>query len=387
MAFYIGSTNYFPGIFPLPTTQGNGSPLVAQSVTQAFWAYPGNSQGTPAGALQTRSLLTHGYVAGGYKDAVAWRSVNKTWHANDITLYCGEQLKTGGAYAGGTFSDHNGYNHGSGGGWSTLSSATDSYNLGTGVSRTVNLGLTGANPGGPFGYSGGNPVGDGQGITYGAGGTGSAAGQGSWELSVARTFFGGTQDQIGQVGYITGGPETAACDKFNFPTEIMYIGNSSGVSGSHATGAGGATSMFWSIAGQMRQMAFSTGTWAAWSPGTSAAPDGVCKMLSTKLGYHYVGSGSNATSPVMKWSDATGATITSALSKPSNQGEENMQMGQNWGYCLGAYNGYQNNYTFKVTYANDAFTVMGSSTQPKGHAGMSSATCSSAAATITMSNI
>lgn len=385
MAFYVGSTNYFPGIFPLPTTQGNGSPLVANSVTQAFWAYPGSSQGTPAGVLETRSLLTHGYTAGGYKDAIAWRSVNKTWHANDVTLYCGEQLKVGAAYAAGTFSDYNGYQHGAGGGYATASTHTDSYNLGTGVSRTVNLGLSGANPGGPFGYAGKDPTGDGQGIAYG--GAGAPPGVGSWELSVGRTYFAGTQNQIGQVGYITGGSESTACDKFNFPTEIMYIGTSSGITGQHATAAGGATSMFWSLAGQMRKMLFSTDTWSTWAPGTAAAPDGVCKMLSTKLGYHYVGSGSNSTTPVMKWSDTTGTTLTAALAKPSAQGEENFQMGQNWGYCLGAFNGQQNNYTFKVTYSNDAFTVMGSTTQPKGHAGMSSGVCSSAAASITMSNI
>jgi uncharacterized protein (DUF2237 family) len=392
MAYYIGSTNYYPGIFPAPSAASNGSPLVANSTTQAFWAYPGSSQSTPSGALQTRSIFTHGYVAGGYKDSNPWRTVNKTWHANDITISCGEQLDQGAAYAGSTFSDYNGYCHGTNPGFAVASTHTSSYSLATGVGRTQNTSSWGANPGGPFGYTGKDPVNDGAGVAYGTSGsnTGIAqsttAGEGSWELSVARTYFGGTQNQTGQVGYITGGAQSGACDKFNFPTEIMYITTAPGVNANHVTGSGGASTAWWSIAGTNKSLAFSNDTWAAWAPGTQAAPDGVCKMLGTKLGWHYVGTGSNVTTPMMKWNDSTGTTMSTTISKPSAQGEENMEMGQNWGYCLGAYNGLQNNYTFKVTYSSDTIVVMGTATQPKGHVGMSSAGTSSAAASITMGN-
>jgi uncharacterized protein (DUF2237 family) len=134
-------------------------------------------------------------------------------------------------------------------------------------------------------------------------------------------------------------------------------------------------------------MAFSNDAWSTWTPGTTAAPDGVCKILTTKLGYHYVGTGTNNTSGVMKFSDSTGSSISTTLSKPSTQGEENFQMGQNWGYCIGAYNGQQNNYSYKVNYTTDINTVLGSASQPKGHFGLSSGNCSSAAATVTMSAI
>ena len=358
-----------------------GAPMVANSNSTVFWAYPGNAYSTPSGSLQYRSILTHGYVAGGYKDSTPWRTVNKTWHSTDITVSCGEQLQVGCAYAGGTFSDYNGYVHGPGA-YAVAGARTLSYSLGTGVARTLGASLTGADPGGPFGYSGGNPVGDGQGVVYGA--AGANAGKGSWELSVARSYFAGTQNQLGQVGYINGGPESAATDKFNFPTEIMYTTNA-GYAGTHCTAAGGATMSWWSHAGGNRSLAFSNDTWAAWAPGTAAAPDGVCKMLSTKLGYHYVGSGSNVTIPMMKWSDSTGSTLSTAISKPTSVGEENMEMGQNWGYCLGAYTGLQANYSFKLNYTNDGMTVLGTGSQPKGHVGMSSGMCSSAAATVTMS--
>jgi hypothetical protein len=53
-------------------------------------------------------------------------------------------------------------------------------------------------------------------------------------------------------------------------------------------------------------------------------------------------------------------------------------MGMRKGYCLGNYNGNQNNQTFKVNYMNDGHNYMGNTTEPKGHSGMSSAHCASA---------
>ena len=59
-------------------------------------------------------------------------------------------------------------------------------------------------------------------------------------------------------------------------------------------------------------------------------------------------------------------------------------MGQSWGYFLGNYNGQQNNQTMKIQYLSDVCTSLGSASMPKGHFGMSSAACASAAATITV---
>ena len=380
MAFYVGSVNYFPGVYSSPTSASRGAPLVALSTASSYWAYPGNTIVGIGSTFATRSIFTHGYVAGGYKDSNPWRSVNKTWHATDITVYCGEQLYAASAYSAGTFSDFNGYVHGAGGAFTGSGAATSSYNLHTGVNRTVTTSPAGANPGGPFGYTGNNPVGDGQGIVYGSG---TVVGTGTWEPSVSRTYFAGAVNQIGQIGYITGGPESANCDKFYMPTEIMYTTTSPGFTSTHATAAHGETRAYWSLGGNLRYQTYSNDAWATWSPGTAASPDGVCKILSTKLGYHYVGSGANVTTPGQKFSDSTGSTLSTTITKPSAYGEENMQMGQNHGYCLGQYNGQQNNYTVKYNYSTDVLTVMDYQTQPKGHVGMSSALCSSAAATIT----
>ena len=68
---------------------------------------------------------------------------------------------------------------------------------------------------------------------------------------------------------------------------------------------------------------------------------------------------------------------------PKNNGEENWQIGQNWGYMLGAYDAAplgQNNDAEKVNYLTDTSTAMGSDTQPKGHDGASSGSCATGSA-------
>ena len=53
-------------------------------------------------------------------------------------------------------------------------------------------------------------------------------------------------------------------------------------------------------------------------------------------------------------------------------------MGSYKGYCLGHYNGAQNNNSYKWNYLTDSYADGGSSMQPKGHDGMSSASNASA---------
>ena len=70
-------------------------------------------------------------------------------------------------------------------------------------------------------------------------------------------------------------------------------------------------------------------------------------------------------------------------SKVRSYGEENMMMGQDWGYMMGQYDGQQNNHTTKWDYSTDVETNMGASTRPKGHYGQSSGGCCSASASVT----
>jgi hypothetical protein len=443
MPLYLGTINYVGGsgspAFPLPVggsdnptaytnaqsqagTLTAGSYLVAGNSGAAFWAYPGNVGVTIGGTFSTRSILTHGYMAGGYKNSNPWRNINKTWHATDVTVNMGEQLDRPFTYGGGTFSDYYGYVHGTCevavssvlGNFTTANLASthsSSYNLHTGLARTVSsMGGIGENNSSNVGWTG--PEGTtGLGISTGAGwvnsgntattyytgndpqnqglsyGTGSVIlGVGNIEMTTARSYHAGGVDQTNQQGWITGGQQGAtAVDRLNFPTEIMYAGpNACPVSSANsAVCAHGQTVGWWSFTGTKYYLTWATGAWTAWSTSQAWCTDGQSKFLSSKLGYHYGGTSSNATTGFGSWNDSTGATITNALSKPAAVGEEGYEMGQNWGYCIGSYNGVQNNYSFKVMYATGTMYVGGDAMCPKGHGGADAGTCSSAAASIT----
>lgn len=92
----------------------------------------------------------------------------------------------------------------------------------------------------------------------------------------------------------------------------------------------------------------------------------------------------------MKFTHNTGTKISTFNQSDVSSGEENMCMGQDWGYMLGNYSGTggsgnsrQNNRTAKFFHATDAFVLMGFKTEPKGHQGQSSGTCHSASFTVT----
>lgn len=396
MAFYVGALNLVPGSIPIPSATNTGSFLISNGDGTTFWAYPGSPQsqisaGATGANFQFRSILTHGYQHGGYKSSSMWRSVHKTWHTTDTTVSCGEQLDLPWSYSATTWSDYSCFVHGStSSAVGTASSHTSSYNLHTGMARTQNTGLAGgANTTSVtyptnatvFGYSGNDPAN--QSVPYGE--SGKPQGTGSWELVVARSYAAGATNQAGQVGYISGGSESLATDKLHFPTEVMYSGpaRSGDTLVSHATAAYGEFNSYWSFGGQLRKSVFATDVWSTWTPGTAASTDGVTKALTTKLGYHYIGTSSNVTSGFQKFNDTTGTTINGALTKLVAMGEENFQMGQSWGYVLGTYTTGQANYSAKINYLTDVWTAGGTAMQPKGHAGAASGGCSSASATVT----
>lgn len=363
MAIIVNSVNVFPQTFPQPSTAAVGAVLNTDG-TNAYWAYPGSSQSTPGTTLRYRSLFTHGYLAGGYKGSCPWRAVNRTWHATDITLYCGEQLAYAANYLEGTFSDYNGYIHNTADAYATASAGTQSYSLANGTLRTQG--------GGTYSPAGAR---DASGFPTATGTTGV----GGWNLSSSRgPYLGCAVNQLGQQGYITGGSAASTVDKFHFASEIMYNTTASPVGSGFDSGIHGENRGYFSLNGRFYYINYSNDAWAGWS---TSHGTGWYKFLSTKWGHHY---GSTDGTVVLKISDATGANISSATSKPSNSSEENFQMGQDWGYMLGNYDGQQNNDTQKYTYSNDTVARLTAAARPKGHFGQSSACCSSAAASVVL---
>ena len=112
----------------------------------------------------------------------------------------------------------------------------------------------------------------------------------------------------------------------------------------------------------------STGNWST----SNITGDGWKKSLSTKWNIGYHGNGNNVTQSWMKFTHNTGSRISNFNQNDVSSGEENMQMGQDWGYMLGNYSGgggsgnaRQNNRTFKLFHATDSMTMLGFKTEPK----------------------
>ena len=353
------------GGIPEPSNETRGSYLVSDGSNGVFWAYPGSTiASAPLTGFRYRSIITHGFLLAGYKGSQPWKTVNKTWHSNDITFYCGEQLSRAGSYMDCSWSDYNGYAHGMVDSFTGNSAHTDSINLHTGVKRMQGSGIYQPSN---YGFDGDDPRGV-MGYTT----------AGGWDMPVGRDYHACATAQIPQHGYNLGGGSTTA-GKLHFPTEIMYSTNAS-PGGGNCAACGDENYSWASMSGNRAYLAHSNDSWSGWS--SNAAPDGICKFLPSKWGHFYGGTGNNVTTPWTKYSGSTGAGLKNGT-KVRAYGEENFQMGQDWGYLLGQYDGQQNNHTTKWDYATDIETNMGAATRPKGHYGQSSGGCCSAAATVT----
>ena len=308
----------------------------------------------------------------GYKGSNPWRTVNKTWHANDVTFYCGEQLDRALTYADTSWSDYFGYGHGCVNSFTGNSNHTCSINLHTGMRRM--FGTTGSNPGGGtyspsnYGWEGDDPRGV---MGYGT--------VGGWNMPVSRDRNSSATCQKQQHGYNLGGGNSAV-GKLHFPSEIMYQSGNSPSGSDHTASCGDEDNTWASFSGSRHTCNQNNDSWSGWS--SNAAPDGVCKFLPSKYGHFYAGTGNNVTTPWTKYNGSNGSGIKNG-SKVRSYGEENFEMGQDHGYMMGQFDGQQNNHTTKWDYTTDVETNMGATTRPKGHYGQSSGGCASAAASVT----
>lgn len=390
MAFFVGNTAVFPGTLPRPNNLSGGAPL-SNDGTITYWAYPG-AAATSVGAStdwRYRTILTHGFIAAGYKGSTPWRTVNKTWHQTDTTTCCGEQLDRGGAYLDGCFSDLNAYVYGTSNTFGGSAARTSSYSLHNGTRRMAinDAFVTYGSGTAPYGYQGNSP--STEGLSYGdqAGLTNTpptSPGTGGWHMSVNRSNHGCASTQINGCGYVYGGGALAT-SKHHFPSEVMYTTTDSPVTWGATCAVGGQSRSYIggsSSTAYLYYMTFSNDTFTAWGWPSGVTTDGVNKALMSKYGHFYFGRDTNTSTNQLKFSEATLSAITT-FQKLGNFGEENYQMGQDWGYMVGMFNGHQNNWTVKYTYSNDAMATLGFAAQPKGHFGLSSGACSSAAASVT----
>jgi len=291
-------------------------------------------------AWERSRIITHGYVAGGYKDSSPWSNINRTVHSTDTTTNLGDVMTSPAAYCDGANGDRYFYVWGIIAAFMGSSADAWSWNMNTSASRGTNA---------------------------------------SWNMSVSRNDLGTMVDyeHAGAKTYIVGGAN-ARTDRFNMITESMSTSSfppDSGNGGTdYAATAEGKLRGWFKSASAAQSFAWATETYSSWT--TAPATDGWGKAVSSYKGRFYMKNGGNLNSTLVKCNDDTGVHISSFAVQDA--GEENYQMGNNKGYCLGHYNGQQNNNTYKVNYDADSYTTLGATAEPKGHAGMSSAALASA---------
>ena len=340
--------------YDFPASPTTGTQYIAPNILYVYegtaWSTRGSdiSPNPFADAFKYRTIYTRGYTSAGYRNGTPWRNVNKTIHSTDMTSNLGDLLDTAASYIDGGFSDYTHFVYGMSGSVGGTSTNTLAVNMSNDTGRSNDA---------------------------------------IWNTKTSRADCVVLMNSNLSIAYITLGGSTAT-DKHSYITEVMFSAGSAPSNPVGGGGTGGAgTAMFGEFSGWFNYngssaaLTWSTETWASGGWTTAGGTDGQPKGLSSKHGYGYSSIGSYAaTATYYKYSDVTGGSSVLSISRPESCGEENCQIGQNWGYTIGAYNGTQNNNSTKTSYLTDTCIAMGSDTQPKGHDGMSSAACGTASA-------
>lgn len=271
-----------------------------------------------------RQVITTGYLLGGYQNGVLWNNVNRCVQSTDTTTNLGDG-----------FIDNFHYKSGA-----TTRTKQFVFN-GTGVTAFNMRTEVRANSG-SINFNGSNTC----------------------------TVF----DSVDQYNWVNG-EGCGNWKRWTNATESISA-NLSGGWNSHAAGFSGENfAINWDNGGYTQRLQYSNET--NQGMGHSAGAHGQQKGLGSK---NYEGYGGNEGSynggyNFRVTNTETGAGITYITKPIQNMGEENFLIGQDHGYCLGTYDGSQNNRAFKLTYATRSGFEAGSTLQPKGKGGCSSGWC------------
>ncbi len=333
-----------------PSSPSTGNQFIAPTgivyLWDGSWTTTGDTQASNpfANSFLYRTIYTKGYMSGGYKSGSPWRNVNKTIHSTDVTSNLGDKLTYNSSYIGGGFSDFNTYIYPSTGQVGGSGTVVESMSMTTETMFSLDA------------------------ARY---------------LKTTRSDCEALMTPALTAAYIVGGGTTAV-DRHNFVTDIMYSAGTAPASPLAGATVGAVAVFFGEFKAWITQGAGSSFTWVTetWATGgMSWASDGQPKGWSSKHGHGYGGVGSYpGSSYLYKFSEATGTNLATVNRNKTN-GEENIQIGQNWGYMIGAYDGAgQNNDAARLNYLTDTYTALGSDTQPKGHDGASSGASATGAA-------
>lgn len=294
-----------------------------------------------------RSVITNGYILGGYKSGVTYRRVNRTVAATDVTTDLGDLLDRSFNYKAGAVGKDYIFAFGAANAHNASSNLTTAFNSRTEQTMATPGGMDMANARGHMGTVFQENL-----FTWIMGG-----GRGEIEKfntithNMSTASVSGNPSYAGQGGNTAGGPwGMTSSDVYG----IFYAGNAGG--------------------NVQYNLTFATETMTTRS-GTQPANHYQQKSIQSKIVNGYAGTngswsgGYSYRRTNFATNTSSGGVITKAY---TNCGEENYTMGQDHQYMLGQYNGLQNNLAAKFVYSTETQTAGGSSMQPSGIPGTSS---------------
>lgn len=300
--------------------------------------------------FKQKSLITWGYVAGGYQNSVAWANVNKFNMNTDIATNLGDLLQSSSNYCAGAHTANEAYlfgapatagQYGSAGVVSTTSSV--SFNMRNDTTLTK-----------PTATS-----------TYTMGDTGVIM-----EMDA---------NGNGTNAYVNGNIGGAFIQKFN----IASFSFTSSIASTLTQGGSGSSAHYNTTGGYWWSDDAPSATqvgkkkWTHSNQTESSLPAGFIisnygnqKGLVSKNNYGYAGSNGsyNGGFTFAKVQQVTDTIESSTVLKPyaDGMGEENWVCGMDWGVVLGEYNGAQNNRSGRFNYQTEVGYEFGASGQPGG---------------------
>lgn len=302
------------------------------------WKDVGSGSGD---AFKYRQIITTGYVMGGYKSGTPWKNVNRMVHSTDVMTNLGDQLAYTASYSSSAPSKTVGWMFAAANAHSVVSNQVCGFTFATETAKAANS----AN-----------------------------------FMASARNDAGVAFKEHDYVHILSG----TTTDKFNYTTEtsalsgltIQADGTGAGVQAicdeNYAglySDTGGVRTMHFAVDGVTQDRVDTNAT--AWGMNNQQKP------INSKNRKGYAGNeGTYNGGYNYRIHDMATATHEKTLARPmGNIGEENYDMGQDHQYCMGQYDGAQNNRGHKFFYATDAGYELGAGSLRTGVAGGSSGGC------------
>ncbi len=315
----FGAINQSAQLYNLTVTATEINPNSArtQSVSRSFVL----NMTTP---FKFRQVVSTTYMVGGYQNGVLWNNCNRTVHSTDTTTNLGDGYIQNFHYKSGA------------------STRTKVHIWNGGFVTAFNMRTESQSNSGSINFSGSN----------------------------TSTI----QDSDFQYAWING----EGCNqnrRWTIASESITADLGNGWSDHSAAIFGETRGIYWGNSGQTQRLIFATEAVA--NMGYSAGAHGQQKGLSSKDGKGYGGAQGNYNGGnQFRVTNIETESNISTVGKPfGNMGEENYVHGQDKGYCIGTYDGAQNNRSFVLTYATNSGFETGATTQPKGKGGCSSGHC------------